>query len=105
MGINISHGTNRYGQIYRSGSAVAALGHQLAYVLSPSDWRTIQYLFSGKRRSDDELVGPDEARRIAVVLRKAASHSKMSADGALDALEFATAADLAADSGEPWTWS
>jgi hypothetical protein len=105
MGINISHGTNRYGQIYRSGSAVAALGHQLAYVLNPSDWRTVQHLFGGKRRSDDELVGPKEARKIAAVLRKAASHPKMSADGALDATEFATAATLAADSGEPWSWS
>lgn len=105
MGINISHGTNQYGQIYRSGSALSALGHQLAYVLKPSDWCTVQYLFSGKRRSDDELVGPDEARKIALVLRKAAAHPKMSADDALDAAEFASAATLAADSGEPWTWS
>lgn len=105
MGINISHGTNRYGQIYRSGSAVAALGRQLAYVLKPSDWRTLQHLFDGKRMSDDDLIGPAEARRIAAALRKAAGHPKMSADGALDATEFANAATLAADSGEPWTWS
>lgn len=105
MGINISHGTDRYGQIYRSATAVAALGRHLAYVLSPSDWRTVRHLFDGKRMSDDELIGPAEARKIAAVLRKAAAHPKMSADGALDAAEFATAASLAADSGEPWTWS
>ncbi|MEU3903293.1 hypothetical protein AB0F20_05690 [Streptomyces goshikiensis] len=105
MGINISHGANRYGQIYRSASAVAALGHQLAYVLKPSDWRTVQHLFGGKRKSDDTLISPKQARQIAAALRKAAGHPKMSADGALDAAEFATAAALAADLGEPWSWS
>lgn len=105
MGFNISHGTNQYGEIYRSATAVAALGHHLAYVLSPSDWREIKYLFDGKRMSDDELVGPDKARRIASILRKAAAHPKMSADAARDAHEFAGAAAHAAASGEPWMWT
>lgn len=105
MGFNVSHGTNRYGQIYRSATAVASLGRHLAYVLSSAEWRQVSYLFDGKRMTDEELVGPAEARRIAAILRKAAAHPKMSPDGAADAREFATAAMYAADSGEPWMWS
>lgn len=105
MGMHISHGTNQYGQIYRSYTGIAEFGRDLAYVLSARDWRTIRWLFDGHRKTDDELVSPAKAKQIAAVLRKAAGHPKISADGAKDAREFATAADLAARLGEPWAWS
>lgn len=105
MGMHISHGTNQYGQIYRPYTGIAELGRDLAYVPPSRDWRTVRYLFDGKRKSDDELVSPATARKIAAILRKAADDPKISPDGAKDAREFATAAEYAARLGEPWTWS
>lgn len=105
MSYSISHGANPNGQLLRSYSGLAEFGRELAYVLSARDWRAIRHLFDGKRMSDDELVDPATAARIAKILSKAAGDPKISPAGAKDACEFAAAASLAARLGEPWTWS
>jgi hypothetical protein len=105
MGYSISHGTNPTGQLLRSYSGLAEFGRELAYVLSSRDWRTVRHLFDGKRLSDDELVPPATARKIADILSKAATHPKITPQGARDARDFSAAAAYAASLGEPWVWS
>ncbi|KOU30204.1 hypothetical protein ADK53_28720 [Streptomyces sp. WM6373] len=105
MGYSISHGSNPNGQLHRSYSGLAEFGRELAYVLSARDWRTVRHLFDGKRLSDDELVPPATARKVADILSKAATHPKITPEGARDAREFSAAASRAARHGEPWMWS
>lgn len=104
MGWNISHGTNQYNEERRSSATIGNLARQLAHVLPAADWRSIAYLF--KPRSGDPFTVPAaEAGRIADVLRRAGSTPRMPADWAGEARVIAAAADRAARSGDPWTWS
>jgi hypothetical protein len=104
MGINISHGSNQWGQERLSYTSHANLGRQLAHVLSSKDWREIRDLFSG-RLPDDLLISPDRAGRIATVFARAASHPKMPADWAETVRRWSVAGSRASAAGEPWSWS
>lgn len=104
MGWNISHGSNQHGQERRSATTISNLGRHLENCLSGTSWRRIRHLF-GRTVEDTILVGPDEARQVAGILRTAAHDRRMPVDWGLEALAFATAADRAAKAGEPWMWS
>jgi hypothetical protein len=104
MGWNISHGTNRYGQVRRSYTTIGNLARQLAHTLPAADWRTISYLFN-RPTGEPFTVSADDAGVAADVLRLAADHYLMPADWAAEAREIADAADRAASSGDSWKWS
>ncbi|WP_030303465.1 hypothetical protein [Streptomyces katrae] len=104
MGVNISHGSNQFGQERLSYTSVAAMGQQIAYVLSGRDWRKVRHLFSG-RLPDDLLISPDKAGEIADVFAKAAQHSKMPREWGDTIRRWAAAGYRAHSSGEPWSWS
>jgi hypothetical protein len=104
MGINISHGSNRYGEERRSAATIANLGKHLAHVLPGRHWRTVSTLFDGSF-SDTAFVSPGRAGQIASVLRRAAADPKMPREWAAEAALFADAAGRAAAAGEPWMWS
>ncbi|WP_329330754.1 hypothetical protein OIU81_02920 [Streptomyces sp. NBC_01454] len=103
MGWTISHGTHNNGQISPSYRSISVLGQHLAYVLPASDWRAIEPVF-GDRSGGPFRVPHNEARRIAAVLRRAASHRKMPADWGDLAREFADAAQNAANARQSWEW-
>lgn len=104
MGINVSHGSDLYGEERRSATTVGNLGKHLAHVLPGADWRQVAYLFDGSFRDVAE-VEPGEARQVAVILRRAADDWLMPRPWEKEARLFADAADRAADAGEPWVWS
>lgn len=104
MGLNISHGSNQWGQERLSYTSVAAMGEQIAHVVSSRDWRTVQHLFSG-RLPDDYLISPRDAGKIADIFAKAASHQKMPRDWADTIRRWAAAGYRAWQAGEPWSWS
>ncbi|WP_329623398.1 hypothetical protein OG357_25705 [Streptomyces sp. NBC_01255] len=103
MGINVSHGSNQWGEERRSATSVANLGKHLAHVLTSRDWDVVADLFDGTFR-DEEYVPPAEARQIAAVLYKAADHRLMPSDWGSDARLFADAAARAATAGQSWHW-
>lgn len=96
MGWTISHGIRNT----RSATTIHNLAQHLAHVLPASDWRTIEPVF-GDRSGDPH----NDARRIAAVLRRAASHRKMPRDWGQLAREFADAAQKAANARQAWEWS
>ncbi|MBT2477624.1 hypothetical protein [Streptomyces sp. ISL-94] len=104
MGINISHGSNPWGQERLSYTSHANLGKQIAHVLTSSDWRKIQHLFTG-RLPDDLLISPAQAGQIADVFAKAAQHPKMPRDWADTVRRWSAAGYRASQNGEPWSWS
>ncbi|MFK0222203.1 hypothetical protein ACIQWN_28935 [Streptomyces vinaceus] len=104
MGINISHGSNQWGQERISYTGHANLGRDLAYVLPGSDWRKIRHLFSG-RLPDDYLINPADAGIVADIFAKAARSSKMPRDLADTVRRWAAAGYRAFQAGEPWSWS
>lgn len=104
MGLNISHGSNQWGQERISYTGHHNLGQQLAYVLSSSDWRQISHLFSG-RLPDDYLINPADAGVIADIFAKAARHPKMPRDLGAPVRRWATAGYRAFQAGEPWSWT
>jgi len=104
MGWNISHGSNAYGEERRSYGTVANLATHLAHVLPAADWSGIRHLFN--RGSGDPFTVPArEAAGIARVLRKAAASRLMPDEWGTEAILLAVAADRAASSGQPWSWS
>ncbi|MEU6170171.1 DUF7739 domain-containing protein [Streptomyces tanashiensis] len=103
MGINVSHGSNQWGEERRSATSVANLGKHLAHVLTSRDWDVVADLFDGTF-ADQEDIPPAEARRIAAVLYKAADHRLMPSDWGSDARLFADAANRAATAGQNWRW-
>lgn len=100
MGWTISHGI----QNTRSATTIHNLAQHLAHVLPASEWRAIEPVF-GARSGDPFRVPHNDARRIAAILRRAASHRKMPADWGQLAREFADAAQNAANARQAWEWS
>ncbi|MFB6805453.1 hypothetical protein [Streptomyces sp. NPDC056387] len=104
MGLNISHGSNQWGQERLSYTSVAVMGEQIAYVVSSRDWRTVRHLFSG-RLPDDYLINPKDAGKIADIFAKAASDRRMPRDWADTIRRWAAAGYRAFQAGEHWSWS
>jgi len=75
MGWSISHGIRNT----RSATTIQNLAQHLAHVLPASEWRVVEPVF-GTRSADPFRVPHNDARRIAAVLRRAASHRKMPSD-------------------------
>jgi hypothetical protein len=103
MGINISHGSNQWGEERHSATTIANLGKHLANVLPSGDWRQIANLFNGRFRGPEE-VSPQRAGQVASILGRAARHRLMPSDWASDARLIGEAAGRAHRAREPWTW-
>ncbi|MGW7469543.1 DUF7739 domain-containing protein [Streptomyces xantholiticus] len=104
MGINVSHGSDLYGEERRSATTIHNLGKHLANVLPSGDWAAIRDLFDGSV-STPVTIEPGRARVIAAILRRGAAEWRMPRDWEQEAGLFADAADRAADAGQPWTWT
>lgn len=104
MGINVSHGSNRWGEERRSATSIANLGKHLAHVLPARDWRNVAFLFDGQVRCP-VAVPPSQSLKVAGVLQRAATDPLMPRDWAEDAQAFATAARRASQARQPWEWS
>lgn len=104
MGVNISHGSNPWGQERLSYTSLAAMGQQIAHAVSGRDWRTVRHLFTG-RLPDDFLIAPSQAGQIAAVFATAAGHPLMPDDWAATIRRWSAAGARAHASGEPWSWT
>lgn len=104
MGINISHGSNPYGEERRSATTIANLGKHLANVLPSGDWRQIADLFYGRFRGSASIL-PQRAGQVASILGRAAGHRLMPGEWADDARLIGEAAGRAHRARQPWTWS
>lgn len=104
MGINISHGSNEWGQERLSYTSHDQMGQQLAHVLSSKDWGKVRHLFTG-RLPGDLLIGPDQAGEIAYIFSRASQHSKMPHDRAVTIRAWSAAGFRAWQAEEPWVWS
>jgi hypothetical protein len=104
MGINVSHGSDLYGEERRSATTIHNLGKHLCNVLPSGEWTAIRHLFDGSVRTPLSVV-PDEARVIAAILRCGAAEWRMPRDWEKEANLFADAADRAAAANELWTWT
>lgn len=104
MGINVSHGSNPWGEERRSALTIENLGHQLAHVLPARDWNQVRHLFDG-HFCGELAIDPATAGRIADILRAAAEHHLMPREWAREADKFANAARRASRAGETWNWS
>lgn len=96
--------TDPHGQVGASYGAVAALGEQLADVLTARQWRTLRPVF-GSRSGDPFDVSPSQAREVASLLTTAAHSGRLRADSALLALGLAESANRSASAGHPWSWA
>jgi hypothetical protein len=101
MGWTIRNGSDSSAPSYL---AVEQLGKACADVLPGRDYRTLKSLF---RRRDAEpfTVSPRDARNMATVLTRAASHKRMPTAQAVLANKLAQSAQAAVDSRQPWNWS
>ncbi|MDT0608850.1 DUF7739 domain-containing protein [Streptomyces lancefieldiae] len=99
VGISISHGVPST----RSALTIANLGKHLAHVLSGSEWREVAHLFDG-RLYTPVYTPPQQAGRIAALLRKAAASRAMGPEWAQLAHLLGGAADRAARAGQDWVW-
>lgn len=104
MGWDISHGTDRNGEIQRSHTTISNLAQAVADVLPGRDWRILAPVLNYRSGDAFFSVPAAEAGRIAGLLRKAASHRRMPRDWGDLARELADAADRAANARQSWEW-
>ncbi|MGW2010876.1 DUF7739 domain-containing protein [Streptomyces nigrescens] len=102
MGWNISHGTDRNGEVLASYSHMDSLCKNLAHNLPASQWRVLKPAFT--LPSERFRISPRDAGRMADVLRTAATHRLMSAEFTQTARDLADAASRAANARQPWEW-
>lgn len=106
MGWSISHGNSPRGTHYRSAGAMFEVGQQVAHIVSAGEWRMVEPLFRLANHADGPFAIPArDAKRMAGVLYKAASHKLMPRTDRGAVRELADAAQRAATSGQSWEWS
>ncbi|NXY98802.1 hypothetical protein HYE82_31370 [Streptomyces sp. BR123] len=103
MGVNISHGSNQWGQERLSYTSVEEMGEQVRRAVSRWDWHKVSHLFD-ERRPDILYIDPKQVGEIADILAKAAKHRKMPPGWADTVRRWAAAGYRAWQAGEPWSW-